>query len=258
MEDDRDPRARPTLDEAIAGWRVWNLAERGEELRLLPAGSGVDVWEPRRAVEARCGVPASCSPGSAAMPRPTSGAGVASTRAAPSECSNGPVPRGRPPRSSGRSRSGGRWSSTSVGGEGVRVPFPTPAGVLDVCVVRARHRDPARSFTPSTRRLYTLCVAHRGGIQVPDGRRTRPTGIDPERSKPGSSTRTRSTSCPRNPCVGCSGNRDRPVAVPAVDPRRSGRGRRPRRRRHTRRGMAQHPRCVGPAAALTTLRRPPR
>lgn len=28
-------------------------------------------------------------------------------------------------------------------------------------------------------RLYTLCSAHRGGIQVPDGRRTRPTGLDP-------------------------------------------------------------------------------
>jgi hypothetical protein len=27
-------------------------------------------------------------------------------------------------------------------------------------------------------RLYTLCEIHRGGIQVPDGRRTRPTGID--------------------------------------------------------------------------------
>ena len=28
-------------------------------------------------------------------------------------------------------------------------------------------------------RLYTLCAIHRGGIQVPDGRRTRPTGLDP-------------------------------------------------------------------------------
>jgi hypothetical protein len=28
-------------------------------------------------------------------------------------------------------------------------------------------------------RLYTLCASHRGGIQVPDGRRTRPTGLDP-------------------------------------------------------------------------------
>jgi hypothetical protein len=29
------------------------------------------------------------------------------------------------------------------------------------------------------RRLYTLCDRHRGGIEVPDGRRTRPSGIDP-------------------------------------------------------------------------------
>ncbi len=28
-------------------------------------------------------------------------------------------------------------------------------------------------------RLYTLCAVHRGGIQVPDGRRTTPTGMDP-------------------------------------------------------------------------------
>ncbi len=28
-------------------------------------------------------------------------------------------------------------------------------------------------------RLYPLCDIHRGGIQVPDGRRTRPTGMDP-------------------------------------------------------------------------------
>jgi hypothetical protein len=28
-------------------------------------------------------------------------------------------------------------------------------------------------------KLYTLCAVHRGGIQVPDGRRTQPTGLDP-------------------------------------------------------------------------------
>ena len=28
-------------------------------------------------------------------------------------------------------------------------------------------------------KLYTLRAAHRGGIQVPDGRRTQPTGLDP-------------------------------------------------------------------------------
>jgi hypothetical protein len=30
------------------------------------------------------------------------------------------------------------------------------------------------------RRLYTLCQEHRGGIQIPDGRRSKPTDVDPD------------------------------------------------------------------------------
>ena len=60
-----------------------------------------------------------------------------------------------------------------------RISLAAPAGLLDLRL----------SFEPGTGvpevvhrfddRLYTLCAAHRGGIQVADGRRTRPTGLDP-------------------------------------------------------------------------------
>ena len=45
-------------DEAIIGWRSWNLSDDASAPRLLPAGSGVDdAWQPLRAMTARCGVP---------------------------------------------------------------------------------------------------------------------------------------------------------------------------------------------------------
>ena len=52
MDNDR-PRAR--LREPITGWRVWNVSDDGPGPRLWPAGSGVDEWQPRHPVEARCG-----------------------------------------------------------------------------------------------------------------------------------------------------------------------------------------------------------
>ena len=95
----------------------------------------------------------------------------------------------------------------------VRLSLAAPAGLLDVCLVRTRHRR-ARGRPSVRRRLFTLCAAHRGGIQVADGRRTRPTGLDPSALQSRLiDTYAVDSSCRRSRCAVVRATGDRPAAV---------------------------------------------
>jgi hypothetical protein len=179
MEDDL---AVPRLQarESIAGWRVWNLSDGAEGPRLWPAGSGVDVWQPRRRVEARCGALRILTwrIGKHTAPHLRCRCGIYASR------SLGVFELPRP-----------AWPPTPVVGtvslwgtvveheRGWRGQFAYPSRLRLVCAMCAW-------FEPGTgvpavvhsfgKRIFTLCLAHRGGIQVPDGRRSMPIGTEPE------------------------------------------------------------------------------
>lgn len=179
MDDDRSPHVDATLHEAIEGWRVWTLSESEDEPRLQPAGSGVDAWEPRRAVEARCGA------------SPLLGRGSGRHRAPDIRCTCGiyagrtltaferPRPAWPPPPVVGTVS---LWGTVIEHERGWRGQFAYPSRVRLVCSMCAWF-EPGTGIPEVVHRfsgrLYALCAAHRGGIQVPDGRRTRPTGMDP-------------------------------------------------------------------------------
>jgi hypothetical protein len=180
MDDDRVHHADATLHEAIAGWRVWSLGERGDELRLMPAGSGVDAWEPRRAVEARCGVSALLLAGIGrhAAPDIRCNCGIYAGRSL--DAFERPRPAWPPAPVVGTVA---LWGTVIEHERGWRAAVAYPARLRLVCSMCAWF-EPGTGIPEVVHRfdqkLYTLCGAHRGGIQVPDGRRTRPTGIDPK------------------------------------------------------------------------------
>jgi hypothetical protein len=179
MDEDRSG-ARPHLGEPIEGWRVWNLSEGERGARLLPAGSGVDSWLPRRATEARCGASGILIAGIGKHPAPDirCRCGIYASRSL--EDFERPRPAWPPTPVVGTVS---LWGTVIEHERGWRGRFAYPSRVRLVCAMCAW-------FEPGTgvpevvhafgSRLYTLCEVHRGGIQVPDGRRTRPTGLDPK------------------------------------------------------------------------------
>jgi hypothetical protein len=174
-----DPGSRLHLDEPIAGWRVWNLSEDGAGPRLMPAGSGVDSWQPRTASEARCGVSSIllAGIGKHSAPDIRCRCGIYASRSL--DVFERPRPAWPPPPVVGTVS---LWGTVIEHERGWRGRFAYPSRLRLVCAMCAW-------FEPGTgipevvhafgSRLYTLCSLHRGGIQVPDGRRTRPTGMDP-------------------------------------------------------------------------------
>ncbi|MGZ5295434.1 MAG: hypothetical protein ACXWEG_04950 [Actinomycetota bacterium] len=171
--------SRPHLDEPIEGWRVWNLSEGGPGPRLLPAGSGVDSWQPRLAAEARCGAPVILLAGIGRHTAPDirCRCGVYASRSL--DAFERPRPAWPPAPVVGTVS---LWGTVVEHEGGWRGRFAYPSRLRLVCAMCAW-------FEPGTGvpevvhafgdRLYTLCAIHRGGIQVPDGRRTRPTGLEP-------------------------------------------------------------------------------
>jgi hypothetical protein len=178
MNEDRSG-SRPHLEEPIEGWRVWNISEGATGPRLLPAGSGVDFWEPRQAAEARCGVPGILLAGIGrhAAPDIRCRCGIYVSRSL--DVLERPRPAWPPSPVVGTAS---LWGTVIEHERGWRGRFAYPSRVRLVCAMCAW-------FEPGTgvpevvhafgKRLYTLCATHRGGIQVPDGRRTQPTGMDP-------------------------------------------------------------------------------
>jgi hypothetical protein len=179
MMADPVPTIGERLDEPIEGWRVWNLSEDQGGPLLRPAGSGVDAWQPRRRVEARCAAPGLLTAGIGPHDAPDirCHCGIYASRSLDA------FERRRP-----------AWPPTPVVGtvslwgavveheRGWRARFAYPARLRLVCAMCAWFEpgpgvpDVVHAFTGQ---LYTLCAVHRGGIEVQDGRRTQPTGIDP-------------------------------------------------------------------------------
>ncbi len=176
---DTPPPSRSHIDEPIEGWRVWNLTEDRSGPRLLPAGSGVDHWRPRRASEARCAVPRllRASIGTHEAPHIRCRCGIYASRSL--DVFDRPRPAWPPTPVVGTVS---LWGTVIEHERGWRGRFAYPSRLRLVCAMCAW-------FEPGTgvpqvvhafgTRLYSLCANHRGGIQVPDGRRTRPTGLDP-------------------------------------------------------------------------------
>jgi hypothetical protein len=173
----------PVVVEPVVGWRIWNLSEdTAEDMagpRLWPAGSGGDLaWPPRRPVEARCTIPRWLRTGGAHEP-PGLGCRCGIYAATSLDVFARERPAWPPPTVVGRVS---LWGRVVDHDRGWRAQFAYPARLRLVCAMCAW-------FEPGTgvpavvhrfrERLYALCAVHRGGIEVPGGRRTRPTGTDP-------------------------------------------------------------------------------
>jgi len=173
------PRIDARADEPISGWRIWNLSEDGAGPRLQPAGSGVDPWEPRRPIEARCGVSRILTFGIGPHTAPDirCRCGVYASRSLADF--ERPRPAWPPAPVVGTVA---LWGTVVEHERGWRARFAYPARLRLVCAMCAWF-EPGPGVPVVVHgfagRLYPLCGIHRGGIQVPDGRRTQPTGLDP-------------------------------------------------------------------------------
>jgi hypothetical protein len=166
--------------EPITGYRVWNLSDDGANGPLLhPVGPGVDEWLPRRPIRARCGASPILSffrrPHDA--PDPRCRCGIYAARSL-GELDR-PRPAWPPPPVAGTAS---LWGRVVEHERGWRAAFAYPSRLRLVCAMCAWF-EPGPG-TPAvvhgfSGRLYTLCDTHRGGIQVPDGRRSMPTDLEP-------------------------------------------------------------------------------
>jgi hypothetical protein len=167
-------------DEVVVGWRTWDVSLDDETgPLLLPVGSGVDVWAPRRPLRARCGVPAVLSlfrrPHEA--PDPGCRCGIYAARSL--DAFDRPRPAWPPPPVLGTVS---LWGRVIEHERGWRAAFAYPARLRLVCSMCAWFEPGPGAPVTVHRflgRLYTLCERHRGGIEVPDTRRSRPTDVDP-------------------------------------------------------------------------------
>lgn len=172
------PRAEGA--EPIEGWRSWRLGMRASgRPTLLPAGAGRDAWEPRRAANARCTVPAlirgTRHPHEAPGERCVCGIYASITLGAtPRE-----VPAYPPAPVAG---SVSLWGTVIEHERGWRGRFAYPSRLTLVCSLCAG-LEPGPGVPVVLHRfagqLYPLCEIHRAGIQLPDGRRTDGSGLEP-------------------------------------------------------------------------------
>ena len=175
-----EPLARSTHGHPIQAWRGWNLSDGADGPLLHPVGSGVDLWRPRVPVEARCAA------------APLTSLGIGHPHEAPEiSCTCGihgarslddlerPRPAWPPPPVIGTVS---LWGTVVEHERGWRARFAYPSRLGLVCAMCAWF-EPGPG-TPEVvhafaGRVYTLCAVHRGGIELPGGRRTIPTGGDP-------------------------------------------------------------------------------
>lgn len=167
-------------DEPIEGWRIWNLSEDGRGPLLRPAGSGIDSWPPRRAVEARCGAPSllSLGRGPHTAPELSCRCGIYASRSL--EVFDRPRPAWPPPPVVGTVA---LWGTVIEHERGWRGRFAYPSRLGLACAMCAWF-EPGPGIPEVVHGfaglLYPLCARHRGGIEVPDGRRTKMTDLSPE------------------------------------------------------------------------------
>jgi hypothetical protein len=167
--------------EPIVGWRIWNLSNDAAAPRLLPAGSGVgDVWQPMQVMTARCGVLSILKIGRRRHEAPDIGCSCGIYASRSLDESERPRPAWPPPCVVGTVALWGRVIEHEIGWRG---QFAYPARLGLVCSMCAWFEPGpgvptvVHSFAGAS---YALCDVHRGGIQLQDGRRTRPTGLDPK------------------------------------------------------------------------------
>jgi hypothetical protein len=169
----------PVAGEPVVGWRMWNLSEDASGPRLWPAGSGGDlVWPPRRPVEARCTIPRWLAKGGPHEPPGLEcRCGIYAARSL--DVFDRERPAWPPPTVVGRAS---LWGRVVDHDQGWRARFAYPARLRLVCAMCA-WLEPGPGVPAVVHafsgRLYALCAIHRAGIEVPGGRRTRPTGTDP-------------------------------------------------------------------------------
>jgi len=175
-----DPASVDILVEPVEGWRTWNLSldTSGDPL-LHSARPSSDVWLPRQPIEARC----TASPILSLFRRPHDAPNAACTcgiyAARSLESMDRPRPAWAPPPVVGTVSLWGRIVEHELGW---RAAFAYPSRLRLVCAMCAWFEPgPGKPVTVHTlfRRLYTLCDMHRGGIQIPDGRRSKSAELDP-------------------------------------------------------------------------------
>ncbi len=175
-----DPANVDILAEPIEGWRTWNLSlDRSADPLLHPARPSPDTWLPRHPLEARC----AASPILSLFRRPHDAPNAECTcgiyAARSLESMDRPRPAWPPPPVVGTVSLWGRMVEHELGW---RAAFAYPSRLRLVCAMCAWFEPgPGKPVTVHTmfRRLYTLCEEHRGGIQIPDGRRSKPADVDP-------------------------------------------------------------------------------
>lgn len=165
---------RAVEGEPIVGWRVWNLSDDGPGPVLWPAGSGgADPWPRRRPFEARCSVPRLLSGRRRRHEAPDAGCRCGIYASDSLEIVRRERPAWPPAPVIGRVA---LWGRTIVHERGWRARLAYPERLRLACAICAWMEpgpgEPTvvHSFAG---RLYPLCDEHAGGIQVPDGRRTR-------------------------------------------------------------------------------------
>ena len=169
----------PVLD-AVTGWRAWNLSEDAGSPLLLPSGAGVDTWPRGHPLEARCSVPAIVRPRRRDhdVPEPSCRCGVYANRSLDAFSRRRPA--WLPPPVIGRVS---MWGRTVEHEQGWRARFAYPARLRLVCAMCA-WVEPGPGVPAVVhgfgRLRYAFCRRHRGGVEVPDGRRTTVLRTDPE------------------------------------------------------------------------------
>lgn len=175
-----DPASVDILAEPIEGWRTWNLSVDTADGPLLhPARPGPDAWWPRRPLEAKCRASPILSLFRRPHDAPDAGCTCGIYAARSLESMERPRPAWPPPPVVGTVSLWGRMVEHELGW---RAALAYPSRLRLVCAMCAWFEPgPGKPVTVHTlfRRLYTLCEVHRGGIQIPDGRRSKPADLAP-------------------------------------------------------------------------------
>ena len=175
---DSEPVA--TRSQPVEGWRAWNLSDGPTGPVLRPVGSGVDGWEPRRALEARCGAPSFLSFGRGAHRAPALHCRCGIYAASSPESFERSRPAWPPPPVIGTVS---LWGTVIEHERGWRARWAYPSRLALVCVtcawVEPGPGTPAVVHTFAGR-YYLFCAEHRGGIALPDGRTTVPHDVEPK------------------------------------------------------------------------------